>query len=86
MIWKVDARRVPATCACRYRAGVPVARPLLFLDVDGTLLPFGGPEMLSVCTARTWASRCRGAGIQLKRRIAGARARPVQALSEESRR
>jgi hypothetical protein len=46
MIWKVDARRVPATCAGRYRAGVPVARPLLFLDVDGTLLPFGGPGML----------------------------------------
>jgi hypothetical protein len=46
MIWQADARRVPATCADRYRAGVPAARPLLFLDVDGTLLPFGGPGML----------------------------------------
>lgn len=33
-------------CVGRYRAGVTVARPLLFLDVGGTLLPFGGPGML----------------------------------------
>lgn len=39
----------PLSSRRRYRAGMlDASRPILFLDVDGTLLPFGGPGMPAV--------------------------------------
>lgn len=59
---RVLGRREHRPAARGYRSAVTgsAERPILFLDVDGPLIPFGQPAGLS---ARATASRSKGAGV-----------------------